>query len=106
VSNLKPREGDWNAVCFECGRRFPASTLKKHWKGYWVCPTHWEPRQIQDFVSGVPDIQSPPWVQPPVDIWAPFCTPNGLSAVPNYSTPDCMVPDFLSPAFNPDGDPL
>lgn len=56
--------GDWNAQCYECGRKRKASMLKKHWQGYYVCPEHWEPRQPQDFARGVPDNQTPPWVQP------------------------------------------
>lgn len=56
--------GDWNAVCFQCGRKRKASELKKHWQGYYVCPEHWEPRQPQDFVRSVPDVQTPPWTQP------------------------------------------
>lgn len=64
--------GDWNAVCFECGRKRKASTLKKHWQGYYVCPEHWEPRQTQDFVRGVPDTQQPTWTQPmPAPVWVP-----------------------------------
>lgn len=55
--------GDWNVVCYECGRKRKASMMKKHWQGYWVCPEHWEPRQQQDFVRAVPDVQTPPWVQ-------------------------------------------
>lgn len=62
--------GDWNAVCYECGRKRKASQLKKHWQGYFVCPEHWEPRQPQDFVRSVPDIQTPPWTQPmPTDVF-------------------------------------
>jgi len=56
--------GDWNAVCYECGKKKKASTLKKHWQGYWVCPSCWEPRHPQDFVRAVQDVQTPPWVQP------------------------------------------
>lgn len=56
--------GDWNTVCYECGRKFKASQLKRHWQGYYVCPKHWEPRQPQDFVRGVQDVQTPPWTQP------------------------------------------
>lgn len=56
--------GDYNAVCYECGRKRKASELKKHWQGYYVCPEHWEPRQVQDFVRNVPDVQTPPWTQP------------------------------------------
>jgi len=56
--------GDWNTVCYECGKKFKASMLKKHWQGYWVCPTCWEPRHPQDFVKAVQDVVTPPWVQP------------------------------------------
>jgi len=47
--------GDWNAVCYECGRKQKASTMKRHWQGYYLCPDHWEPRQPQDFVRGTKD---------------------------------------------------
>lgn len=56
-------EGDHNAVCYECGQKRKASQLKKHWKGYYVCPEHWEARHTQDFVRGVPETITPPWVQ-------------------------------------------
>ena len=56
-------EGTWNAQCYECGRKFKANTLLRHWQGYYVCPEHWEARQPQDFVRNVPDNQTPPWVQ-------------------------------------------
>jgi hypothetical protein len=56
--------GGYNAVCYECGRKRKASTLKKTWQGYFVCPEHWEPRQPQDFVRVIPDIITPPWAQP------------------------------------------
>lgn len=56
--------GDWNAVCYQCGRKRKASTLVRHWQGYYVCSEHWEPRQPQDFVRSVPDVQTPPWTQP------------------------------------------
>lgn len=64
--------GDHNAQCFECGRKFKAGTLKRHWKGYWVCPEHWEMRQPQDFVRGTTDKQTPSWVQPqPAPVFVP-----------------------------------
>lgn len=56
--------GDWNAVCYECGRKRKASTLKRHWQGYYVCPEHWEARHPQDFVRGIQERVSPAWVQP------------------------------------------
>ena len=74
--------GDWNAVCFECGRKFKASDLKRHWKGYYVCPSHWEPRQPQDFVRGVQDTQTPPWTQPmPADQFVPITYARALNDV-------------------------
>lgn len=56
--------GDHNVVCFQCGFKRKASTLEKNWQGYWVCPEHNEPRQVQDFVRGIPDNMSVPWSQP------------------------------------------
>ena len=92
--------GDWNALCYECGRKRKASTMKRHWQGYWVCPQHWEPRQPQDFVRAVPDVITPPWTQPPPDagsIIDTTCTPNGQTAWPNYAIPNCVIPDYVSP---------
>lgn len=98
--------GDWNAVCFECGRKFKASELLKHWRGYWVCKQHWEPRHPQDFVRAPPPPVPPPFVQPMpfLDQFAQFCTPNGMSAVPGAMCPGCAVPGYLSPSYNPDSD--
>lgn len=94
--------GDWNAVCYQCGRKRKASMLRKHWQGYYVCPEHWEARQPQDFVRGVPERPTPPWVQPmPADVFAGFCTPNGTSAVPGQAEPGCAIPAYLSPMYNP-----
>lgn len=56
--------GDWNVVCYECGRKRKASYMKRHWQGYYVCPEHWEVRHPQDFVRGIADVQTPPWTQP------------------------------------------
>ncbi|MBT9146108.1 MAG: hypothetical protein DDT42_01988 [candidate division WS2 bacterium] len=61
--------GDYNAACFECGRRFKASTLKKHWRGYYVCPEHWEPRDPQEFVGTPRRPEAPPWVQLQEDLF-------------------------------------
>jgi len=92
--------GDWNAVCYECGRKRKASTLMRHWQGYYVCPEHWEPRQPQDFVRSLPDVQTPPWSQPPpADLFLSTCTPNGSSAVPGEAEPGCVIPGYLSPAY-------
>ena len=60
--------GDHNAVCAECGMKFKASELKKHWRGYYVCERHWEPRHPQDFVRARAVEKPPTWIQVPVDI--------------------------------------
>lgn len=57
-------DGDWNAVCYFCGFRFKASELIRHWQGFYVCRRDFEVRQPQDFVRAIPDVQTPPWVQP------------------------------------------
>lgn len=93
--------GDWNAVCSMCGRKRKASEMAKNWQGMYRCPEHNEPRHAQDFVKAVPDVQTPPWVQPPTDVFVSFCTPNGRSAIPDCGLPDCMLPDFTDPAFDP-----
>jgi len=65
-----------------------------------VCEEHWEIRQPQDFVRATPDVQTPPWTQPmPTNVFAGFCTPEGLSAVPGQAVPGCLVPGFLSPSY-------
>ncbi|MDE2103879.1 MAG: hypothetical protein KGL39_41970 [Patescibacteria group bacterium] len=84
--------GSWNVVCYECGRKRKASMMKRHWQGYYVCPDHWEPRQPQDFVRGIQDIQTPPWTQPmPADQFIYVCTPEGLSACAGQAIAGCMV---------------
>lgn len=91
--------GSWNAVCFQCGRKRKAHTMVKNWQGYWVCREHNEPRQVQDFVRNVPDVVTAPWAQPPADVFAPLCSPNGQSAVPGEMEPGCIVPGWLSPMY-------
>ena len=94
--------GDWNATCYECGGKFKASMLKRHWQGYWVCPADWEPRHPQDFVRAIPDVQTPPWAQPGADVFGARCSPNGSSAVPGEAEPGCMIPGYLSPMYHND----
>ncbi len=99
------RKGDWNAQCYQCGRKFKATNMMKYWQGYWVCPEHWEPRQPQDFARSVQDVQTPPWSQPmPAYVFGRMCTPNGTSAVPGAIIPGCIIPGYLSPAYNPESD--
>lgn len=55
--------GDWNAICDVCGRKYKNTLLKQRWDGLMCCPQDWEIRQPQDFVRGVPDPQLVPWVR-------------------------------------------
>lgn len=95
-------DGDWNALCYECGKKFKASSLLRHWQGYWVCSRCFEVRQPQDFVRGVPDVQTPPWTQPqPADVFIYFCTPNGRTAIAAFAVAGCAIAGFVDPAFDP-----
>lgn len=88
------KDGDYNAVCWECGSTRKFSELKKHWKGYYVCPEHWEPRHPQDFVRGIPDRQAVPHSQPQEDTLLYQCTILGIQAVPGYAVAGCAIAKF------------
>ena len=92
--------GDWNAICSMCGRKRKASTMVKNWQGQYRCPEHNEPRHPQDFVKAVPDIQTPPWVQPPVDLYA-MPTITATAAAPTVSVPIPSNPDLAGTATAP-----
>ena len=63
------KAGDYNAACSMCGAKRKASQLVLNWQGQYRCPEHNETRHPQDFVRAVPDVQSVPWSQNPVDIF-------------------------------------
>lgn len=91
-------EGDWNAICSMCGRKRKASTLVKNWQGMWRCEIHNEPRHSQDFVRGVPDVQTPPWAQRPADRFIAIgCTPVTQSALAGIGVSGCAKAGFASP---------
>ena len=74
--------GDYNAVCFECGRKKKASQLKKHWRGYLVCSEHWEARHPQDFVGPAPQESKPELVQLPTDTFIDDGNPIAVPFTP------------------------
>ena len=84
--------GNWNAACFQCGRKFKASEMLKHWQGYYVCVDHWEPRHPQDFVRGVADKPAAPWVQQEtdtfIDVTQILATDDDLSSSDTWLTTD------------------
>lgn len=95
--------GDWNAMCYVCGRKYKADTMVRHWQGYWVCPKDWEARHPQDFVRGIKDTQIPPWTQPlPTDsTFVTFCTVQTQTDITDSAVADCAIVDFVSPAYDP-----
>ena len=88
--------GGWNAACYRCGSKRKASELKRQWQGYYVCPEHWEPRHPQDFVKGVPDVQSVPFSQPDEWVAIPSCTLTDAQAIPGLAIPGCFTPNLKS----------
>lgn len=84
--------GDWNTLCSMCGFKFKASQLSKNWQGQYRCNRCQEARHPQDFVRAVPDVQTPPWVQPAPD---PLFAVGGLlcTEASDLSTFDPM--DFI-----------
>ena len=94
--------GDFNAVCFECGRKGKASQMKKHWQVYYVHPEHWEARQPQDFVRSMPDHQTPPWTQPPSDTFVNICSLNGVTAIAGFGVASCAITSYISPMLDRD----
>ena len=55
--------GDWKVVCDICGFDYHSSKVRQNWKGNYVCPECYEPRHPQDFVRGVADDPSVPFVR-------------------------------------------
>lgn len=87
--------GDWNAACWECGRKFKASSLLRHWQGYWVCREHWEARHPQDFTRGIADKITPPFQQPQEDFFLAMCSWEGRQGIAGIGTADCAIADFI-----------
>lgn len=54
------KDGDWNSVCQQCGKKFKFSKLKKQWDGILACPKCYDYRHPQEFVRSKPDKQNVP----------------------------------------------
>ena len=61
---LSYRAGSWYRVDDRTGFPQRAEVTRKEWNGLIVNEARWEPRQPQDLVKGVPDIQSVPDARP------------------------------------------
>lgn len=86
------KHGSWNAICDVCGRKFKGDELLDRWDGLKVCRDDYEERHPQEFVRGVVDNPSPPFVRPwPPDTFVIFCTLEGRSTVSGYSIAGCWI---------------
>lgn len=92
--------GDWNAICFRCGSKFKASTMIKNWQGFYTCQRCFEPRQSQDFATGIKEVTTPPWTQPPPkDKFTLFCGPNDRTAIAGVGIAGCIVAGLIDAAY-------
>ena len=83
-------KGDNNAICDVCGRKYKASQLRRRWDNYMVCPDDWEPRQPQDFVRGVADVQVPPFTRPEQqDVFVLACSTR--TSIAGFASAGCMI---------------
>ena len=95
-------KGDWKAICDVCGREYKASQLQLRWDALMVCKDDWEPRQPQDFVRGVADIQAVPWARnESSDSFIAFCTIDGISSICDYSVSGCATSEYVPPIVLP-----
>ena len=82
--------GKWLCICDQCGRQYKDSELRLRWDGLMVCAGDYEPRQPQDFVRAVADIQAPPWTRPEQqDVFLFVCTPITSQGIADYGQADC-----------------
>lgn len=93
--------GDWNSNCSMCGRKRKASEMVRNWQGMYRCPEHDEPRHPQDFVRGVPDVQTPPWTQEAGISYVGVCSPNNTTGIIGWGVIGCFIVGYTSPLFDP-----
>lgn len=87
-------DGQYNVYCDLCGRKAKSSEVEKTWDNHYVCRHHKEVRNPQDFIRGIRDNQTVPFVraQPAYTFVGPTCTPPTSSSIPGYAGPGCSVP--------------
>ena len=85
------RKGLWKALCDVCGREFISSDLTKRWDGLMCCRDDFEIRQPQDFVRGIVDVQTVPWIRDePQDVFVTgFCTTR--SSISGQAISGCAI---------------
>ena len=87
--------GNWNVICDVCGKQYKASDLRQRWDNLMVDEGCWEPRQPQDYVHGIADIQAPPFTRPEAqDTFQFVCTPVTSQGIADYGEADCAAADI------------
>jgi hypothetical protein len=82
-SNDRYRPGGFWRIDDRSGERVRNWDTSKEWNGAIVSKESWETRQPQDFVRGIPDIQTVPDARPPSDLFVgPFFTLMAANAFP------------------------
>jgi hypothetical protein len=95
------KQGDWDAICDECGGKFKASQLRLRWDNCWVCEQDWEIRQPQDFAAAEADPLPVPFQRPGNPGYSDateVCLIGDIVAIPGYALPGCAIPGF-DPSF-------
>ena len=92
--------GSWNARCDRCGAKFKGDELRKTWDGLFACVRCWEPRQPQDFVRGIQENPTPPFVRNPPDLFIGTCGPSGRTSYPDTAVAGCWIAEFIDPAYD------
>lgn len=90
--------GDWNINCSICGWKMKAGEAVQNWQGNWRHTWCNEPRQPQDFVHAlnIKEMQVP-FVQKMGEADIQICLLNGITALPGWAIPGCMLPGRSGP---------
>lgn len=98
-------EGDWNAICAQCGRKRKASMMVKNppgtpCSGMYTCPEHYDSRQPQDFVKGIVDKMTAPWTQQIGMTFLYTCDLQTRAAIPGAGVSGCMQAGYVPANFS------
>lgn len=58
------KKGSWNRISDRSGFKVKADRTRKEWTNAIVMDREWEPRNAQEFVRGIPDMQAAPDPRP------------------------------------------
>ena len=58
------QDGGWNVTCDLCGKKVKASETEKTWDNFYVCRSHKEERNPQDYLRGIRDVQTVAFSRP------------------------------------------